>query len=191
MQAGKFLIHLVVAVVVFAVASWYFRSVAPADVAKLIALVLALIEIVAPLVGGKHGVSGLMLLRVGAPVLVFPGIAWLSIYLLHAAWYVTVPIAAGVACGVGAFAAGHGSGREHRRLISTGAAVLVPLYALVYVLIEGAPPLGLACACAAVAIAPMVVKVAVTWPGRHETVFLYATAACAVVASVWGALAVF
>jgi len=191
MQAGKFLLHLLVAVVVFAVAVWYFRSVAPAGVSAWIALGLALVELVAPLVGGKHGVSGWMLLRVGAPVLAFPGFAWLMIYLLRPAWYVTVPVAAGLACGVGAFAAGHGSGREHKRLIATGAAVLVPLYALLYVLVEGAPPIGLACACAAVAVAPLVVKVAVTWPGRHETVFLYATAACAVVASIWGTLAVF
>lgn len=191
MQAGKFLLHLFVAIVVFAVAAWYFRSVAPVSVAAWIALGLALVELVAPLVGGKHGVSGLMLLRVGAPVLAFPGFAWGMIYLLHPAWYVTVPVAAGLACSVGAFAAGHGSGGEHKRLIATGAAVLVPLYSLVYVLIEGAPPVSLACACAAVAVAPVVVKVAVTWPGRHETVFIYATAACAVVASVWGTLAVF
>lgn len=191
MQAGKFLLHLVFAIIVFALAAWYFRSVAPARVAAWIAIGLALVELVATLVGGKHGISGLMLLRIGAPVLVFPGFAWIMIHLLHPAWYVTVPVAAGLACGVGAFAAGHGSGREHKRLISTGAAVLVPLYALVYVLIEGSPPIGLACACAAVAVAPIVVKVAVTWPGRHETVFLYATAACAVVATVWGTLAVF
>lgn len=191
MQAGKFLLHLVVAVVVFAVAVWYFRSVAPAGVAFWVALGLGLIELVAPLVGSKHGISGWVLLRVGAPVLAFPGFAWIMIYLRHPAWYVTVPVAAGLACGVGAFAAGHGSGREHKRLIAAGASVLVPLYALLYVLVEGAPPIGLACACAAVAVAPLVVKVAVTWPGRHETVFLYATAACAVVASVWGTLAVF
>ena len=191
MQAGKFLLHLAVAIIVFFLAAWYFRSVAPAGVATWIAIGLAVIELVAPLVGSKHGISGWVLLRVGAPVLVFPGFAWVTIHLLHPAWYVTVPVSAGLACGVGAFAAGHGSGREHKRLIATGAAVLVPLYALVYVLIEGAPPLGLACACAGVAVAPLVVKVAVTWPGRHETIFLYATTACAVVAAVWGTLAVF
>ena len=50
MQAGKFLLHLVFAIIVFALAAWYFRSVAPARVAAWIAIGLALVELVAPLV---------------------------------------------------------------------------------------------------------------------------------------------
>jgi hypothetical protein len=93
-------------------------------------------------------------------------------------------VAADIACALGTLGARHGAGRDTRRLAEAFVAVSIPLYSLIVLVIDGAPLTGLALGIGAAAVAPIVTKIAVTWPGKHENALVYAAAGCAV----WGAL---
>lgn len=187
--AFKTVFHGIAVVLTFGVAAWYFRAVAPTGLADLLAAVLALAELGSWLFTGRHGVSFRGLCTVALPLIVFPGAAWILRYATGWADDFTLPVAAAVACAVGTLGARHGAGGDTRRLAETGVAVLLPPYVLVRLTVAGAPPLALACGVAAVAVAPLVVRVTITWPGKHEKVLMYASAACGAWAAVVGAVA--
>lgn len=185
----KLILHLLVLVLVFVGMVLLFRSVATPPVAIGIAAVLTLGEIAVLIGTGKHGGGLRLLVAIGWPLLAFPAVGWLIREVFHADWYITIPVAAAIACALGALGARHGSGRDTRRLAEAFVAVLVPLYALIVLVVDGAPLAGLALGIGAAAVAPITTKVAVTWPGKHENALVYASATCAVYAALIGVAA--
>lgn len=180
MQLLKILFHILIVVLTFLLAAWSFRAVAPQELAYAIAVVIVIAEIAVWLFTGKHGGGTWMLIKLAVPLIVFPGAAWLAGHLFGWPWYYNVPIAAAVACASGALAARHGAGHESRRLAEVGIATIIPLYTLAYLTAAGAPWTGLACAVAAMAVAPFVLRIAVAWPRSHERLLSIAGGLCAV-----------
>lgn len=184
----KLLRHLLFVALLFVAAVFLFRSVATLRVAVGIAAVLTLGELVVLIGTGRHGGGIRTLLAIGWPALVFPIVGWGIRWKWGPGWYVTIPIAAAVACAFGTLGARNGSGGDTRRLAEALVAVVIPLYAMVVLVVDGAPLPDLALGIAAVAVAPIVTKVAVTWPGKHEQALVAASALCAVWAVMVGAV---
>lgn len=176
----KMILHLLVLALVFLGLVLLFRSVATPPVAIGIAVALTIGEIAVLIGTGKHGGGLKLLVAIGWPLLVFPAVGWAIRIAFHSPWYITIPLAAGIACAAGALGARHGAGRDTRRLAEAFVAVSIPLYALVVLVVDGAPLIGLALGIGAAAVAPVVTKIAVTWPGKHENALVYASAVCAV-----------
>lgn len=168
---GIFL-RLVLAFVIAALAYLYFGSVLPRPAAAVVALLIAIVELFGPMLGGQGGLSMRALAKLGVALLVWPGIAWLI------EWSGRVPdsvarvaLAAAAASALGVFAAGHGQGREHQRLLAVIVSLALPAYAITLSLFDPSP-LGVAAACLAVGVGAATAKIALVWPQKHEDLML-------------------
>lgn len=164
--------RLLIAFVIAGVAYLYFGSVLPRPVAAVVALLIAAIELLGPMLGGQGGLSLRVLAKLGVALLVWPGIAWAIIW----SGYVADPdarvaLAAAAASALGVFAAGHGQGKEHRRLVAVIVSLALPAYAVTLSLFDPSP-LGVAGACLAVGVGAATAKIALVWPQRHEDLML-------------------
>jgi len=164
----KFVLRLIVAIVIAFVGYIYFGAVLPDKAAATVALSLALIELLAPMLSkGGGGASLRVLVKTGAAFLAWPGIAWALLALGLTDRGARIALAAAAASALGIFAAGHGQGREHARLAATLVAVAIPVYALAAALVQDTR-LAAAAGCLAVAVAFVTAKVALVWPDRLE-----------------------
>lgn len=188
MEGWKLLWHVLLIALVFVGLALLFRSVATPSVAVGIAVALTIGEIAVLIGTGRHGGGLRLLVAVGWPLLAFPLAGWLIRGVWAPAWYTTIPIAAAIACALGTLGARHGAGRDTRRLAEAFVAVSIPLYSLIVLVIDAAPLTGIALGIAAVAVAPIVTKIAVTWPGRHEDALVFAAGAAAAWAVLVGAV---
>jgi len=181
----KFLLRLLVALVIAFAGYVYFGAVLPDKAAATVALGLALIELLAPMLSkGGGGASLRVLVKTGAAFLAWPGIAWALLALGLTDRGARIALAAAAASALGIFAAGHGQGREHARLAATLVAVAIPVYALAAALVQDTR-LAAAAGCLAVASAFVTAKVALVWPDRLEESMVVgaALAMCAGVAT--------
>lgn len=168
----RFLFRLFLASLIWVLGYWLFSSVLPIPAAAVVAAVLALAELFGGGVGRRGGAGGglRLLIATGSTLISWPasalGLQWLGIADRPA----RIAIAAGAAAVLGVFAAGHGSGKESRRLWAVLAAGAIPLYALIAALLISPPdPLALASGAAAIGVALVVAKQAIVWPTNHET----------------------
>lgn len=171
-SAEGIFLRLLVAFVIAGVAYVYFGSVLPRPAAVVVALLIAVIELFGPMLGGQGGLSLRALAKLGMAVLVWPGIAWAIIW----SGYVADPdarvaLAAAAASGLGVFAAGHGQSREHQRLLAVIVSLALPAYAITLSLFDPSP-LGVAAACLAVGVGAATAKIALVWPQTHEDLML-------------------
>lgn len=163
----SFVWRLVLAAILAAVVYLYYSIVLPRVACAALALVAGVAEVLAPMVSkGGQGISLRLLAMTGTTLLAWPALAWL-LHLYIADRVACMALAAAVASLGGLFAAGHGQGREHRRLAAILVSVLVPLYAIAYALAAGSRG-AVAFACLAVGVAFFVAKIAEVWPDRIE-----------------------
>lgn len=192
----RILFRLFFASLIFACGWALFREVLPIPAACVVAIILAVAELIAPAVsrtGTQSGMGGGVRLfaRLGGSLITWP----LAASALAAAGLTDRPariaVAAIVASAVGVIAAGHGSGRDTVRLWAVVAAVAVPVYALAQALVTTpADPLAIACGCIAVSVALLVARQSIVWPMQHERVMALAAATCALAGGVAGMLAI-
>ena len=182
-----FLIRLLVAVLLCWLGFLYFGIVLPTGPAIGIALLLATMELFAPMLAGRQGAALRWLFRVAMPLVAWPALTWLALALTanHGA---AVTAAAAGASLVGLAAAGHGQGNEHARAGVALVASLIPFIALIEAL-RSASAIASSVGCIAVAAGFLTAKVALVWPERHERLMLGAAMA-AVAAGVATALPV-
>lgn len=179
------LMKIFLASCVFVAVWWLYSHVTAPPVAGGIAAAAALAELAGSLaVGSSRGGAGSglrALLWLGAPILAWP-VAAIAIEAL-------VPVlsqpeaasaAAILASLTGLAAAGHGSGADARRNVAVLLASIIPLYALGHA-VTGAvyDPLAIGLACAAVATAAGVARMALVLPQDHERVLTLVATACA------------
>lgn len=169
----------------------YFVTVLPPTAAAIIAASIAAAELAGAVLlgGGTHGGGLRLLMKIGLPLLLWPGIAWLLERVTGFDRFVSLAIASGLASGLGVLGAGRGWGHENARLAAMAMSSALPLYTLVLAIGGGAGAIGMACSVGAVAIAPLVVRGAGAWPGTHEQILQGASAVCAATAVVWVAIA--
>lgn len=186
-----FLLKLLLVAIAGIVTYVYFCTVFPPSAAAIIAAIIAAAELAGAVLmgGGRHGGGLRLLMKIGLPLVLWPGIAWLLERVTGLDRFVSLAIASGVASALGMLGSGRGWGHESARLAAMGMSAALPLYTLILALVGGADPLGMACSVAAVAVAPMVARTAGTWPGTHERILREAGGACAFVAVVWAAIA--
>jgi hypothetical protein len=182
-----FLIRLLVAALLCWVGFLYFGIVLPTGPAIGIALLLATMELFAPMLAGRQGAAIRWLFRVATPLVAWPALAWLALAHItnHGA---AVTAAAAGASLVGLAAAGHGQGNEHARAGVALVASLIPFIALLEALRSG-NVIAASVGCIAVAAGFFTAKVALVWPDRHERLMLVAAMA-AIAAGVATALPV-
>lgn len=182
----KLLLVAVAAILSYA----YFSTVLPPTAAVIIAAIIAAAELAGAVLlgGGTHGGGLRLLMKIGLPLLLWPGIAWLLERVTGLDRFVSLAIASGLASALGVLGAGRGWGHENARLAAMAMSAALPLYTLILAILGNASDIGMACSVGAVAIAPLVVRGAGAWPGAHERVLRDAGAACAAVAVVWVAL---
>jgi hypothetical protein len=181
----KFLLRLIIAIVIAFAGYVYFGAVLPDKAAATVALILAVVELVGPmLTRGGGGASLQVLGKTTVAFLAWPGIAWGLLALGLTDRGARIALAAAAASALGIFAAGHGQGREHARLAATLAAVAIPVYALAAALV-GDTRVAAATGCFAVGVAFVTAKVALVWPDRLEETMVggAAIAVCAGVAT--------
>lgn len=188
MEGWKVLFHLLLIALAFLALALLFRSVATPGVAVVIAATLTVAEVAVLIGTGKHGGGVRALAVIGLPLIAFPFAGWGIRIAFRPEWYITIPIAAAIGCAAGMLGARNGSGRDTRRLAEALVAVVIPLYAITVLVVDGAPLTGIALGIAAVAVAPITTKVAVTWPGHHEDVLVFAAGAAAVWAVLVGVI---
>jgi len=176
------IVKLILAILTFALAGWLLLQVLPVPAAWALAAVIAGIE----LVGGR-GSSGAGLravLSLDATLLAWPLAALALAYAGIADRDARIALAAAVAAAAGIAAARHGSGADSNRLLSVGAACLIPLYALAHTIaLPTLDPLALAGSCLAAAVAVLVVRGALVWPRDHQQLLLIGAAACGAAAA--------
>ena len=182
-----FLIRLLVAALLCWVGVLYFGMVLPAGPAIGVAMLLATMELFAPMLAGRQGAAIRWLFRVAMPLVAWPGLAWLaSAHITNHGAAVTA--AAAGASLVGLAAAGHGQGNEHARAGVALMVSLIPFIALLEALCSG-NAIAASVGCIAVAAGFFTAKVALVWPDRHERLMLVA-AMVAIAAGVATALPV-
>lgn len=192
----RILFRLFFASLIFACGWALFREVLPIPAACVVAIILAVAELIAPAVsrtGTQSGIGGGLRLftRLGGTLITWPLAAWALAAAGLLDYSTRVAIAASVASAVGIMAAGHGSGRDTVRVWAVVAAVTVPVYALAQALVTTpADPLAIACGCIAVAVALLVARQSIPWPIQHERVMAFAAATCALAGGVAGMLAI-
>ena len=190
----RIILRLFLASLIFACGWALFRQVLPLPAACAVAVILALAELVAPVVAGNgSGMGGgvRLFVRLGATLITWPLAAWA----LAAAGLTDRPariaIAAAIASAMGVMAAGHGSGRDTVKLWAVTAAAAVPVYALALALVSApVDPIACACACGAVAVALLVTRHVITWPIQHERVLVMAAGAVTLAGGLAGALVI-
>ncbi len=185
------LLRLVIAVAIAAFADKYFAAVLPNIAAVTVAIAVALAELVGPAFTSKAGSGGglRVLVRCGAALVIWPGVAWLLELGGLADRDARIAIAAACACGVGILAAGHGQGRDNARLVAVIIATTIPAYALLVAITTGSM-LSVALGCMAVAVAPLTAQAAHVWPDAHKSRMM-AASAVAVAAAVVAAARIF
>jgi len=174
----KMLLTLAISVLVFYAAALLFHAVLPAPAAWVLAAIVALIELVG---AARNGIgSGLRaLVRVDLTLLVWPAAALLLQFAGMSDRPARIALAAAVASAAGIAASRHGSGAESQRLYTVLAAIGIPLYAVIHVIVQPVDdPLALAAAALAGVVAALVVRGALVWPDPHRRWLLLCAAAC-------------
>lgn len=163
----------------------YFAAVLPANGAIVVAVALAVLELVTPLFSGNAGIGGSLrvLVRVAGALLVWPAIA---IALEH--WGgiergAAIAVASMIACVFGIGASGLGSGRDRTRIATIIVSICLPFYALVAVTFDPSP-LAWAVAALGVAIAALVAEASGVWPSKVENTLLTAASLAGVAGAV-------
>ena len=177
------LFRLFLSSLIFALGWALFRQVLPVPAAVLVATILALAELFAPMftrTGTNSGIGGglRLFVRLGASLITWPLAAWALSVAGLADRPARIATAAALASAVGVMAAGHGSGRDTVRLWAVTVAAAMPGYALVRALISTpVDPIAIGCGCMAVAIGLIVARQAIVWPIRHERMLALAAGA--------------
>ena len=188
----RILFRLFLAALTFALGWALFHQVLPLDAACGLAIVLAVAELLAPMVSNNAAGGGARLfIRMGATLITWPLAAWA----LRAAGLADRPariaIAAALASAVGVMAAGHGSGRDTVRLWAVAAAAAVPAYSLARALVSApVDPLAVACGCAAMVEALIVARQSIVWPAQHEQLLAITAGAVALAGVLAGTLVI-
>lgn len=185
----RFLLRLLIALVIAWFGYVYFGAVLPDPAARIVAIVLAVVELLGPMFTSRGGASMRLLVKAGAAFLAWPGFAWLLLSAGLTDRGARIALAAAAASTLGVFAADHGQGREHARLAATLIAIAIPVYALATALVGGTH-LEAAAGCLAVATAFVTAKIALVWPDRLENLMvggavLAATAGAATLVPIW------
>jgi hypothetical protein len=164
-----FVLRLLIAAVIATLGFVYFGAVLPRPAAAALAMALAAAELLGPMFSSKGGggASLRVLVRAGASLLVWPGFAWALVALGLQDRGARIALAAAAASALGVFAAGHGQGREHARLVTTLVSTAIPVYALAAALVQDTR-IAVAAGCVAVAIAFVTAKLALVWPAHLE-----------------------
>jgi hypothetical protein len=163
-----FVLRLLIAAVIATLGFLYFGAVLPQAAAAALAMVLAAVELLGPMFSkGAGGASLRVLVRAGAALLVWPGLAWALLALGLQDRGARIALAAAAASALGILAAGHGQGREHARLVTTLVSIAIPVYALAAALVQDTR-IAVAMGCAAVAVAFVTAKLALVWPDHLE-----------------------
>jgi hypothetical protein len=166
---------VLLALAIYLAAYWLYGQVLSATQARVVALVLALAELFAPMIvptgrtGMGAGGSIRALLSVGVTFAIWPILAIGLDYVGMVDRPARIALAAAMAATLGVFAARHGSGRDSLRMQTVLMTVAIPLFAMGQAL-TCAPldPLAVALACGGVAVALLVARRAIVWPKRHD-----------------------
>lgn len=177
----KFFLRLFIASLLFVGGWWLYRAVLPNLAAVALATVLALAELIGPMLGGGAGGGLRLLVKLGASLIAWPlldlGLQWLGV----ADAPLRVALAAAGAAALGVLAAGHGSGKEGARLAAVLIASGLSLYGLVQALVfSPLDPLSIAAGCAGIAVALGVARQGLLWPQAHSRWLLFGAAAALV-----------
>jgi hypothetical protein len=183
----RFVLHVLVVLLVGVVAFYLYGAVLPSHAAIVLAVLIAALELVSPIVAKNHGLSARIMGKLALPLVGWPILAISLERGLRLDWATGMAVAAVGAVATGFLSAGHGSGWESLRLAGAGTATAIALYAMVAAIVTGGPAAAMAAASIAVGIATLVVYQTGVWPGRHERALLWATGACGCVALFWGA----
>jgi hypothetical protein len=190
----KFLLRLFVASLIFTGGWALFRLVLPLPAACVLAVVLAIAELLAPAMvsAGAGGFGGglRLFVRMGATVISWPVFAWMLEVAGMTDRPARIALAAAAASAAGVLAAGHGSGKDTVRLWAVTAAVALPAYAAMQaLLVDPVDPLAVAAASVAVVVGLLVARQAIVWPTNHSRVLVTAAGAVALAGAFAGALA--
>lgn len=183
----RFVVNVLAALLVGVTAFYLYDAVLPSHAAGTLAVLIAALELVSPIIAKNHGLSIRVMGKLALPLLVWPVLAIALERGLQFDWATGMTLAAVGAVGTGFLSAGHGSGRESLRLAGAGIATAIALYAMVATIVTDGPPTAMVAASIAVGVATLVVYQAGVWPGRHERALLWAAGACGCVAFFWGA----
>jgi len=181
----RILAHALTALVVGILAFYLYGAVLPQRPAIVLAVALAVLELLSPILAKNHGLSIRLMFKLALPLLAWPILAAVLEYGLQLDWTTGMALAAVGAVATGFLSAGHGSGRESLRLAGAGIATLIALYAMVTSIVTGAPTLAMVASSLAVAEAALVVYQTGVWPGSHERALLWGAGACCCAALAW------
>ena len=181
----RILVHVLTATIVGGIGFYLYASVLPQRAAIVLALVVAVLELLSPILAKNRGLSIRLMGKMALPLLVWPILAAVLEHGLQIDWPTGMALAAVGAVATGFLSAGHGSGRESLRLAGAGISTLIALYAMLTSIVVAAPISALIAASVAVGEAALVVYQAGVWPGHHESALLWAAGACGCMAGVW------
>ena len=179
--------RILIAALIYVATWWLFTQVVPDTPAMVLAAVLALVELFAPLVasgtGGRSGPGGGIraLFKMGTSITAWPVLALGLEYAGMADRPARIALAAAAAAALGAFAARHGNGRDSMRVQAVLVAVAMPLYGIGQAItVTPLDPLALALACGGIAVALLVARYSILWPRQHEGIAMTLAGACLV-----------
>ncbi len=166
-----FLLRLLLAVVVAILTAAYYHIIFPAEISYFIGAAFGVLELLSPLLISRYSAaSGAArafgaILKYGAPLVLWPGIAWVILQFLPNR-PAAAALAAGLAAIAGVFAAGHGQNRDTARnfaAIISGATVLL---GMAQAIPAGYFAATMACIAAAISIAT--IRAAILWPEKQR-----------------------
>lgn len=181
------LVHVFTAAIAGALGFYLYGAVLPERAAIAVALVIAVLELLSPILTKNRGLSIRLMGKLALPLLVWPIIAVVLEHVLQIDWVTGTALAAVGAVATGFLSAGNGSGRESLRLAGAAIATLIALYAMLTSIVTAAPILAMVASSIAVGEAVLVVYQVGVWPGHHERALLWGAGACGFVAFAWGA----
>jgi len=185
MRTSRPIARVVIATLIAVGGYYYFGAVLPANGATIVAVALAVLELIAPLFSGNTGVGGSLrvLVRVAGALLVWPAIA-----IALERWGgierdASIAVASMIACVFGIGASGLGSGRDRTRIATIIVSICLPFYALAAAAFDPSP-VAWAVAALGVAIAALVAEASGVWPSKVENTLLTAASLAGVAGAV-------